>query len=107
MCRVLARIFVALNAMCTAVGFASLIPLSLSYPGAAEAAVARQDSGTAAYVALDAALCFGPLLWVGWLLVSTAALRSAWARDRAATRLNVVVTASWGLGVALLRGALG
>lgn len=107
MCRVLARIFVASNAMCTAAGVASLVPLFLIYPGVAEAVVARHDMGTASYVALDAALCFGPLLWVGWLLVSAAAIRSAWIRDQTAVRFNVAVAASWGLAGAALGGVLG
>ncbi len=72
----------------------------------AEAVVSRHDTGTAAYVALDAALCFGPLLLVGWLLANAASLRSAWIHGRSAVGLDYAVAGIWSLGGVLIGGVV-
>ena len=92
---------VALNAACTTAAAAALIPLVLLYPAVASAVVDRRAPGTVGYVALDAALCFGPLLVPILVLIGAAALRSAWSGERDAARLNAASLAGWGSAAAL------
>ena len=98
------RSVVFVNGLLTSTVAAGLLPAALAWPSVAEAVVQRHP-----HVAVDGALCFGPLLVPALLLVSGAALRSAWDRDPRAFRLNAGALSVWavaGLAGVTLMGAL-
>ena len=92
------RAIVLSNGLVTSLVALAMLPAALAWPSVAEA-VARAHPNAA----VDGALCFGPLVLPGVLLVSGAALRAAWERDPTAARLNAGALAVW----AALAGAVG
>jgi hypothetical protein len=86
---------IALNAACTTTAAALLVPLVAMYPTVAHGRVASRIPGTVGYVALDAALCFGPLLVPLLVLAGAVALRSAWIGERGASRSNWLSVVGW------------
>lgn len=103
---------VAANAACTTGVGAVLLPALTVYPRVAAAVVAQSTPSRSwlGQTALDAALCFGPLLLPGLLLFAATALRAAWRREPGAAGRNGAAFAGWlltgGLVAALCGGAL-
>ncbi len=89
------------NALCLILALMFLGLGAFSYPSAAQALLADHRAGTLSYIAIDAALCFGPLLGAGGVSVSARALLGEWRRERSAARLTVVMTGFWGATAAV------
>lgn len=84
------RAIVVSNGLVTSIVALATLPAALAWPAVAEAVVRAHPN-----VAVDGALCFGPLVLPGVLLVSGAALRAAWERDPRAVRLNAASLVVW------------
>lgn len=93
-----------INAFMGATAGVGLVPITTLWPTLARALADRHPPVDATGLAVDFALCFGPLLLPLLLLVTGVALRSSWLRERDADRWNRVALGGW-LAVSVL-GAL-
>lgn len=86
---------VAANAVCTGMASVALVPGLVLYPLAAQAVSGGRSPATVGAVAVDAGLCFGPLLVPALLALGAIGLRSAYVRDPRAAALNARAVAAW------------
>lgn len=93
---------VVANAVCTGTAGLGFVPALVVYPVEAQRIAARSPAGTVPGIALDAGLCFGPLLLPALIGLGAFALSSAYARDPRAPTLNARATAAWFVAGALV-----
>lgn len=98
------RVAVAANAVCTATASVGLLPGLMLYPLAAQAVSGGRSPATLGAIAVDAGLCFGPLLVPALLALGATGLRSAYVRDPRSAVHNAGAVAAWfaAVGVGLL-----
>lgn len=104
-----ARLVVTANAIGMATAGAGVVPGALVWPAFARAASDEGPTGGAGRIALDAGLCFGPLVVPVLLGLGAIGLSAAWGRQPTATRLNGTAAVGWlavGLGAAWLAASV-
>lgn len=105
----LRRLAVTANAIGMATAGAGVVPGALVWPALAQAAADGGPTSGAGRIALDAGLCFGPLVVPVLLGLGGIALAAAWGRQPTATRLNGTAAVGWlvvGLGAGWLAVAV-